>query len=114
MNIENAADVHKPVYWMNFGNSQHTGQVVLSTIGNVKQPPSKKYRTVSKLPLIRDEFKTLLEQADDKDEPSCSLAKALTKQDLFINSALAKMGASLLWSMFREGMIANRRFFLNL
>jgi hypothetical protein len=46
--------------------------------------------------------------------PSCSLAEALTKQDLFINSALANVGASLLWQLFREGMLFNRGFFLNL
>jgi hypothetical protein len=28
-------------YWMDFGNSQFTGQVLLSTIGNIKQPNSE-------------------------------------------------------------------------
>jgi hypothetical protein len=40
--------------------------------------------------------------------------EALTKQDLFINSALANLGAPLLWTLFREGMLSNRGFFLNL
>jgi hypothetical protein len=64
--------------------------------------------------LITNEFRELLENADEDNVPSCSLAEALTKQNLFINSALANMGASLLWSMFREGMITTRVFFLNL
>jgi hypothetical protein len=42
------------------------------------------------------------------------LAEALEKQDLFINSTLANLGASLLWQMFREGMLYNRGFFVNL
>ncbi|WP_223225279.1 ubiquitin-activating E1 family protein [Sphingobacterium cavernae] len=29
---------NRPRYWLDFGNSQHTGQVLLSTIGEIKQP----------------------------------------------------------------------------
>ena len=114
VHMRNIIEAHMPIYWMDFGNGQYTGQVILSTVVNVKQPTSKKYRTISNLPLITEEFKNLFEQTDEDNEPSCSLAEALTKQDLFINSALANVGGSLLWSMFREGMICNRGFFLNL
>jgi PRTRC genetic system ThiF family protein len=104
-----------PVYYMDFGNSRFTGQVVLSTVGKVKQPPMKKFKTVEVLPMVTDEFRELLETSEQTDNtPSCSLAEALTKQDLFINSALANLGASLLWTLFREGMLTNRGFFLNL
>ena len=104
----------RQMYWMDFGNSRDTGQVILSTVGKIKQPASKKYIPVDTLPLVTDEFKALLLASDTTTEPSCSLAEALTKQDLFINSALANVGASLLWSMFRQGIIYNRGFFLNL
>ncbi|MES2062542.1 MAG: PRTRC system ThiF family protein [Bacteroidota bacterium] len=105
----------KPMYWMDFGNSQFTGQVILSTVGNIKQPNSKKFRTVESLPFITDEFRDLLIRSENEDDtPSCSLAEALEKQDLFINASLAKMGSSLLWSMFRNGMVEVRGFFLNL
>lgn len=106
---------NRPLYWMDFGNSKNTGQVILSTVGTIKQAASKKFRTVDKLPFVTTEFKDLLQQSEQNDDtPSCSLAEALTKQDLFINSALANLGASLLWQLFREGMITNRGFFLNL
>lgn len=106
---------NKPLYWMDFGNSKNTGQVVLSTVTAIKQPASKKFRTVENLPLVTEEFKDLLIQSEQGDNtPSCSLAEALAKQDLFINPSLAKLGASLLWQVFREGMIVNRGFFLNL
>ena len=102
-------------YWMDFGNSQFTGQVLLSTIGNIKQPNSEKYDTVVNLPFITEEFGELLKVSEAEDNsPSCSLAKALEKQDLFINSTLAQMGSSLLWNLFRNGLIENRGFFLNL
>lgn len=104
-----------PKYWMDFGNSQHTGQVILSTVGDITQPKSEKFETVESLPFVTEEFGELLNQSEALDDtPSCSLAEALEKQDLFINSALAQMGCSLLWNLFREGMTANRGFFLNL
>lgn len=104
-----------PKYWMDFGNSQHTGQVVLSTVGEIPQPKSGIFETVERLPFVTEEFGELLKQSEAVDDtPSCSLAEALDKQDLYINSALAQMGCSLLWNLFREGMTANRGFFLNL
>jgi PRTRC genetic system ThiF family protein len=106
---------NKPLYCMDFGNSRFTGQVILSTIGKVTQPQMKKYQTVEQLPMVTDEFKELLLASESTDNtPSCSLAEALAKQDLFINSSLANLGASLLWQLFREGMLFNRGFFLNL
>jgi PRTRC genetic system ThiF family protein len=105
----------QPLYYMDYGNSRETGQVILSTIGKIKQPDSKQYRTVEQLPMVTDEFGELLTASEAGDKtPSCSLAEALTKQDLFINSALANVGASLLWQLFREGMLFHRGFFLNL
>jgi len=102
-------------YWMDFGNSQFSGQVLLSTVGNIKQPNSEKYETVAKLPFVTEEFGELLKHSEMEDDtPSCSLAEALEKQDLYINSTLAQMGCSLLWSLFRNGMTENRGFFLNL
>lgn len=105
----------KPKYWLDFGNSQHTGQVFLSTIGEIKQPDSQKYKTVPSLPMVTDEFCELLKESESTDQtPSCSLVEALEKQDLFINSALAPIGCSLLWNLFRNGMTPYRGFFLNL
>lgn len=106
---------NNPLYWMDLGNSKDTGQVVLSTIGELKQPATEKFSPVGNLPFVTETFKGLLETADATDDtPSCSLAEALTKQDLFINSTLANMGASLLWQLFREGILLNRGFFMNL
>lgn len=104
-----------PRYWVDFGNSQYTGQVILSTIGNIRQPNSKKYDTVTNLPFVTEEFGELLRQSEkDNDMPSCSLAEALEKQDLFINSTLAQTGCSLLWNLFRNGFTEYKGFFLNL
>ena len=106
---------NRPRYWVDFGNSQNTGQVILSTVGKISQPQSEKYDTVENLPLVTDEFGELLKDSEMQDDtPSCSLAEALDKQDLFINSTMAQMGSSLLWNLFRNGMTEYRGFFLNL
>ncbi|WCT13287.1 PRTRC system ThiF family protein [Mucilaginibacter jinjuensis] len=106
---------HHPLYWMDIGNSRDIGQCIISTIAEITQPASRKFEVVSHLPLVTEEFKELLVNSENGDRtPSCSLAEALTQQDLFINSALANLGASLLWQLFSEGMLFNRGFFLNL
>jgi PRTRC genetic system ThiF family protein len=106
----------RPLYWLDLGNSRYTGQAILSTVSEVMQPNSKLYKTVSKLPMVTDEYKGLLEKEaeTETDEPSCSTAEALEKQDLFINPTVANMGGSLLWGLFRNAMTENRGFFLNL
>ena len=70
---------------------------------------------LSHLPYVTEEFGELLLQSETEDDtPSCSLAEAFEKQDLYINSALAQMGCSLLFGLFRDGLTENRGFFLNL
>ncbi|THF53035.1 PRTRC system ThiF family protein [Flavobacterium supellecticarium] len=103
-----------PLYWMDLGNSLKTGQVILSTLGYIEQPKSKLYKPVSYLPMVTEEYAEILNSQDETDIPSCSIAEALEKQDLFINSTLVNMAGSLLWDMFRNGMTPYRGFFLNL
>jgi PRTRC genetic system ThiF family protein len=103
------------IYLLDFGNSKDSGQMVLSTVGELKQPESKNFETVGMLPSLLEDYREMLFSGAEQDStPSCSLAEALNKQDLFINSALANMGASFLWQMLRVGMIESRGFFLNL
>ncbi len=102
----------QPKYWLDIGNSQYTGQAILSTIGSIEQPKSKKYKTAAILPFLTDEFCDLLQRSEEQDDtPSCSLAEALEKQDLYINGSLAQMGCSLLWKLFRNGFTSSRGFF---
>lgn len=108
-------DIDTPYYWLDFGNSKSTAQAIISTITPHTQPKSTKYKTVSKLPFITDEFKDMLISSEEKDQtPSCSVADALSQQDLFINPNIANMGAALLWSLFKNGFIRDRGVFLNI
>ena len=103
-----------PLYWMDFGNTQTSGQVVLGTVPKkIKQPASQLYETVGSLKVITRLVKYARVKEEDSG-PSCSLAEALEKQDLFINSTLAQLGCDILWKMFRKGMIEHHGVFLNL
>jgi len=102
-------------YWLDLGNTKFSGQGILSTIGKIEQPTSKKFNTVDTLPSIIQEYGTAMQTSEQEDDtPSCSMAESLAKQDLFINSTIANLGASLLWNLLKTGMTENRGFFLNL
>lgn len=103
-----------PLYWLDFGNTQTSGQVVLGTVPEkIKQPKSRQYKTVGSLKVITRYVRYARVKETDSG-PSCSLAEALEKQDLFINSTLAQLGCNLLWKMFRHGMIEHNGLYLNL
>lgn len=107
----NGYDMHKNYYWLDFGNTQSTGQVILGTIKDIGH--NKKKDNVGKLRCVTDLFD--LSKVNEKDSgPSCSLAEALTKQDLFINSTLAQIGMAIMWKMFSKGVLETHGAFLNL
>ena len=86
-------------YWLDLGNNDHSGQVVLGGHG---------------LPTLFDVMPGLAKQRDPKDLPSCSLAEALERQDLFINSTIATLAGNLLWKMLRQGALTHHGYFVNL
>ncbi len=112
--IKDYRDYSTPLYWMDFGNTQTSGQVVLGTVPKkIKQPASGLYETVSSLKVIT-RFVKYARVKEEESGPSCSLAEALEKQDLFINSTLAQLGCNILWKIFRNGMIEHQGVYLNL
>jgi PRTRC genetic system ThiF family protein len=106
-------DDKMPLYWIDFGNQTDRGQVVLGTLVPIDQPKSRKVEVVGTLPCVDQMFD--LSAVDEKDSgPSCSLAEALSKQDLFINSMLAQVGGNLLWKLITEGGVDCQGAFVNL
>jgi len=99
----------KPYYWMDFGNTRKTGQVVLGTFNSIKQPEHPK--AVPYLNTILDLFPNL---QDDLETPSCSLAGALSEQDLFINTSLIPFGATILWNLLLNNYINVHGAFIDL
>lgn len=100
-------------YWLDLGNLQKTGQVVLGTLQSINQPTTE-HRKKYVLQTVIDKFPQLRKIKEENQGPSCSLAEALQKQDLFINSTLAQLGCNILWKLFRDGMIRHQGCFVNL
>ena len=111
-NKEYMAPHHKPLYWLDCGNSTFTGQAILSTVKPIEQPKVKPYSVVSTLPMITDEFGHLL--IDVPSQPSCSTMEAIASQDLFINREVATSAMRLLWQLLRNQSTTCRGIFTNL
>ena len=99
---------------MDFGNSQTKGQVIIGTVREkVLQPSSQEYIPMPKMNVITEEV-NYAKIKEKESGPSCSLAEALEKQNLFINSTLAHIGCDILWRMFKEGKTLYRGAYVNL
>lgn len=97
----------QPLYWLDLGNRQADGQVVLGEPRGANMRPH--------LPTVVEVFPELLDASlPEDDRPSCSLAEALESQDLFVNQHLATWGSQLLWTLFRRGKISHHGYFINL
>jgi len=103
-------------YYLDMGNRQNDGQIVLGELGNQKSIHAYGAQPRLRLPTVADLFpETVDDQLDaEDDQPSCSLADALEKQNLFINRSMALHGLNLLWRLFRHARIESHGAFVNL
>lgn len=106
-------DYEKSYYWLDFGNQTDRGQVVLGSLSDIRQPQKSQWETVPKLKCV-DELFDLNSVDEEESGPSCSLAEALSKQDLFVNSIVANIGGNILWKLISEGGIDFNGAFINL
>lgn len=102
----------RPKYWLDLGNGPTYGQAVLGS-REIVQPKSYTCKPVDKLPFVTEMVDYTRIREEDSG-PSCSMAEALEKQDLFINSTLSQLGCGLLWKLFRNGMVEHHGLYLNL
>lgn len=102
-----------PAYLMDLGNRASDGQVVL---GQVAEPRSTHTPAGSApLPNPYALFPELVNTtAPEDDTPSCGLAEALARQELFINQAIVTPALSILWEFFRYGRLTWHGAFVNL
>ncbi len=105
-----ASSLRSVYYWMDIGNSLQSGQVLLGTIQKIKQPDGVE-KSLDSLPCWTEEFKGV---RDKKEEPSCSLAESLGRQDLFINKMMATYATTMLWQFFKYYRIHYRGIYINL
>lgn len=99
-------------YWMDFGNRQSDGQVVLGQVSR----EGRKTNPVDKLPHIGELMPEVIDPnvVDPDEGPSCSLAEALERQSLFINRAVVVHGMNMLFELLRHGEINHHGVFVNL
>lgn len=108
-------DYSTPFYWMDLGNSQKTGQIILGTVEKIKQPRMRKTKPVGKLLTVLEKFPDLEKYENKQSQgPSCSMIEALKKQDLFINSLLAQYASQMLWELFKDDSLSHQGLFINL
>jgi PRTRC genetic system ThiF family protein len=98
-------------YYIDSGNGQNSGQVIIGELGS--QATMKRH---DRLPTVADLFPEMVDASlDDKDEqPSCSMAEALKKQSLVINTVMAAEIFNLLWTLIRSGSLKYSGRFVNL
>jgi PRTRC genetic system ThiF family protein len=99
-------------YYLDCGNDTDRGQVILGQM----MPPGARRKSRERLPHVADLFPDLVDPSlDAADEtPSCSMADALRKQSLVINSAISVQAFNLLWTLYRTGTLKYSGVFVNL
>lgn len=98
-------------YWLDTGNTRDTGQVVLGTLQEIKQPSGDDCSAI--LPAITELYD--FGAVKEKDSgPSCSIDAALRQQDLMVNTMTASWALHLLWEGFRKGFLTNHGCFIDL
>jgi PRTRC genetic system ThiF family protein len=104
----------KTEYLMDLGNRAADGQVVLGEI-RPHQDPDKAPPDHVRLPSPYSLLPELVDvNAIEDDTPSCGLAEALERQELFVNQAIVTPALSILWEFFRYGKLTWHGAFVNL
>lgn len=99
-------------YYLDCGNDTDRGQVILGQM----IPKALRKKSPDRLPHVGELFPDLVDESKDADDdtPSCSMADALRKQSLVINSAVAVQAFNLLWTLYRTGTLKFSGVFVNL
>ncbi|MFC5550756.1 PRTRC system ThiF family protein [Massilia aerilata] len=101
-------------YLMDLGNRAADGQVLLGELFEGRaglQAPANS----ALLPSPYDVLPELVDlQAKEDDTPSCGLAEALERQELFVNQSIVTPALSILWEFFRHGCLTWHGAFVNL
>lgn len=82
-------------FWLDLGCTKDKAQMVLGRFSNT--------RLTDEWPNVMAHFPDVATREDDDNEPSCSAAESLARQDLMINQAVANAATNLLWKVMREG-----------
>lgn len=101
--------VNSAVYLIDCGNDQHFGQVILNTIVPSKNT-STKFNVIEEMP-YDDRWANI---NNDTQGESCSLATALGKQDLMVNTMAAQIACQMIWQLIYKKSIDYKGVYYNL
>ncbi len=111
--IGRTAAQQEATYWLDVGNRAADGQVVLGIPPWDDEHAAYTFRLPTVLELF-PELQTAEHILDADPGPSCSLAQALERQELFVNQAVVTPALQLLWLLFRYGRTSWCGAFVNL
>ena len=100
-------DVFRDRYWLDCGNDNRSGNVVFGSLGKTGQAGALQVPNVFDLYPILADMETV-------DEPSCSTAEALARQDYGVNRSIAREGANIVWQLLRHGKVAHHGSYIDI
>lgn len=101
-------------YLMDLGNRAADGQVLLGELFEGRVGLGAPADSAL-LPSPYDVLPELVDlQTKEDDMPSCGLAEALERQELFVNQSIVTPALSILWEFFRHGRLTWHGAFVNL
>ncbi|WP_454731872.1 MULTISPECIES: PRTRC system ThiF family protein [Cupriavidus] len=114
----------RDIYVLDLGNRSSDGQVIFGHTPLDKVQIAERgeipLRTIhpaesALLPYPYDLLPELIDTSrPDDDTPSCGLAEALERQELFVNQSVVTPALAILWEFFRHGRITWHGAFVNL
>lgn len=111
-------------YVLDLGNRASDGQVLFGqTPGTVKADAAAEEKRITRfnpegsapLPYPYATLPELVDTSEPEDDtPSCGLAEALARQELFVNQSVVTPALAILWEFFRHGRLTWHGAFVNL
>jgi len=98
------------LYWLDLGNNAASGQFILGEPNNCANR-KKKHR----LPTVSELYQEIVAPSRrENEQPACSAAEALTRQEPFINQNLAYQALAMLTQLLRHSSLSYQGAFCNL
>lgn len=91
----------KKLYWIDLGNDKNSGQIIMKSLKNKSMPG------------LFDLFPEKLNSRLPRKKDSCSVAEAIERQDLMVNSFMALVASKMIWEFLKTGQINWHGAFIN-
>ena len=82
--------------WMDLGNGDKFGQIVIGTLSDANPNPVEN---------VVDVYPEILTATDKPNKASCSAIESLTRQDLMLNAMMGCQASNMLWQLIRKGSL---------